>query len=205
MGRPALAPAAIDAFRDRLCDAALRRFAEDGYRGVTLRGLARELGVSHAMAYRYFVDKDAIFVECRRRCLARFTAYQRARLDGITDPAAAIRAGARSYVDFAIDEPHAFRVMFDLEQPAPASQRALRDAQRGAFDVLGAVVRRAVTAGVLRGEPAELTQMFWASIHGVASLHVGGQLGRRRTAHAVADAIATTMLAGLAPGPREAR
>ena len=50
MGRPALDSEAVADVRERVCEVALRRFAEDGYRAVTLRGIAREMGRSHAMA-----------------------------------------------------------------------------------------------------------------------------------------------------------
>ena len=48
-------------FRDRLCEAAERLFAEKGPDAVTMRQLASELGVSPMTPYRYFKDKDAVF------------------------------------------------------------------------------------------------------------------------------------------------
>ncbi|MEO8560186.1 MAG: helix-turn-helix domain-containing protein, partial [Rhodospirillales bacterium] len=45
-------------FRQRLLDAALRRFAEEGTSGISLRRLASDLGVSATTPYRYFHDKD---------------------------------------------------------------------------------------------------------------------------------------------------
>ena len=198
MPRPALTAVAIAAFRDRLCECAERRFAEEGYAAVTLRGLARELGVSHVMMYRYVADKDDLFAAVRLRCVERFAAYQEARLDRHPDPRAAILEGARSYVDFAFEEPHAFRVMFDLSQPHLAQYPALGDAHRRAFQLLEKVMRRAVDAGVVRGEPVALTRMFWAGIHGVAALHLAGQLSARKDAYALAEPLARTLLAGLA-------
>ena len=44
MPRAALSRKDIDAFREQLCAVAARRFAEHGFAGVTLRGLAAELG-----------------------------------------------------------------------------------------------------------------------------------------------------------------
>jgi AcrR family transcriptional regulator len=197
VARPALTADAIAAFRDRLCELALRRFAEDGYGAVTLRGLARELGVSHAMMYRYVVDKDDLFAAVRLRSVERFVAYQEPRLHGLDDPRQAILEGARSYLDFAIDEPHAFRVMFDLDQPHLREFPALRAAHRRAFRLLEGVVRRALAAGVVYGDPVVLTQQFWAATHGVAALHVAGQLTSRRAVHALAVSLAEALLAGL--------
>jgi AcrR family transcriptional regulator len=199
MGRPALDDEAISAFRDRLCEVALAQFAELGYRAVSLRGIARALGVSHALVYRYFEAKADVFVAVRRRCLERFSAYQEARLAGLAEPAEVIREGARSYIDFAHDEPHAFRVMFDLEQPPPAELPALRDAHQRAFRILERVIEAALAAGVIAGPPAQLTQLFWAGVHGVATLHLSGQLAGRQDARALAGELAETLLRGMKP------
>ena len=204
MARPALSETQVAAFRERLSELALRRFAEEGYGAVSLRGLARDLGVSHAMMYRYVTDKDDLFAEVRLRSVERFVAYQARRLAPIADPRDAIREGARSYLDFAVDEPHAFRVMADLSQPHLDAYPALERAHRRAFRLLEQIVRRAREAGVLAGEPAAVTRELWAATHGVATLYVSGQLRSRRAAHALAVSLAERLLAGHAPARRGA-
>jgi AcrR family transcriptional regulator len=200
MGRPALSEARIAAFRDELVELALRRFAEDGYAGVTLRGLARDLGVSHAMMYRYVADLDDLFAAVRLRSLERFAAYHEARLAPIDDAREALREGARSYVDFAASEPHAFRVLFDLHQPDLDAHPELKAAHRRAFRILEKILRRAVDTGVVRGDPAALTLKFWAATHGLVTLHLAGQLASRRALAALAVSMADALVAGLAPG-----
>jgi AcrR family transcriptional regulator len=202
VARPALSEAAIVAFRERLVDQALRRFAEEGYGAVTLRGLARELGVSHAMMYRYVADKDDLFAAVRLRSVERFVAYQEERLGGIADPCQAIREGARSYVDFAVDDPHAFRVMFDLSQPHLVAYPALERAHQRAFRILQKIVRRAIDAGVVAGDPTTVTQQLWAATHGIATLSLTGRLRARRATQALAVSMAEVLLAGLAPRNR---
>lgn len=204
MARPALNELAITAFRERLSELALRRFAEDGYASVSLRGLARELGVSHAMIYSYVADKDDLFMAVRLRAVERFVAYQGRRLQPIDDPREALREGARSYVDFAAQEPHAFRVMFDMNQPELVDYPALARAHRQAFKLLEGVVRRAITARVVAGDPVTVTKLLWASAHGVATLQLTGQPASRRSARALAEKMADVMLAGLAPGTKAA-
>src|ERR1700676_813715 len=54
-------------FREAMCDAAERLFAEHGTEAVTIRQLAGELGVSPMTPYRYFKDKDAILAAVRAR------------------------------------------------------------------------------------------------------------------------------------------
>jgi AcrR family transcriptional regulator len=202
VARPALSETAIAAFRERLVELALRRFAEDGYGAVTLRGLARQLGVSHAMMYRYVADKDDLFAAVRLRSVERFVAYQEARLQPIADPRQALLEGARSYVDFAVEEPDAFRVMFDLSQPHLDAYPELERAHRRAFQILEKIVRRAIAAGVLAGEPGTVTQQLWAATHGIATLALTGRLRARRGTRELVDSLAQVLLNGLAPRRR---
>ena len=66
-----LSTAEIADFRERLCDAAERLFAEHGAEAVTIRQLAAAVGVSSMTPYRYFKDKDAILAAVRARAFDR--------------------------------------------------------------------------------------------------------------------------------------
>src|ERR1700760_4149255 len=59
-------------FRERLCEAAERLFAERGPDAVTMRQLAAELGVSPMTPYRYFEDKEDILAAVRANGFNRF-------------------------------------------------------------------------------------------------------------------------------------
>ena len=86
MARPALRQHEIDRFRERLCQVATRRFAKQGYAGVSLRGLAGELGCSATTPYRYFRDKDEIFAAVRARAFARLADASEAVSGSELDP-----------------------------------------------------------------------------------------------------------------------
>ena len=53
-------PTAKAAFRDRLCEVALKIFVEEGLENLTMRRLAKELGISAMTAYNYFEDRNEI-------------------------------------------------------------------------------------------------------------------------------------------------
>ncbi|MFZ5815949.1 MAG: TetR/AcrR family transcriptional regulator [Bacillota bacterium] len=50
--------------RDRVLEAALRLFSENGYRGATTAEIARQAGVAEGTIYRYFRDKKELFLAC---------------------------------------------------------------------------------------------------------------------------------------------
>jgi AcrR family transcriptional regulator len=120
VARPSLRPDEIESFRERLCDAAMETFAEQGYEAVTLRGLAEKLGCSHATPYRYFADKREIFAAVCALGFDRFADALERAARGVADPEERLRAIGRAYFKFAMSQPHAYRIMFELREPVGA-------------------------------------------------------------------------------------
>ena len=151
-------------------------FAERGYRGVTLRSLAKALGVSAMTPYRYFENKDELFSMVRTEAFRRFADVQRDAVAGIEDPEEALRLLARTYVSFALDEPDAYHVMFELLQPPSGTYRELDEEQTRAFSYLHGAVETLVDAGGMEGDPLKRAHLLWAQVHGLVSLHLAGKL-----------------------------
>jgi AcrR family transcriptional regulator len=180
MPRVALQADDIAAFRRRATEAATRLFAAHGYDAVTMRAVADELGVSAMTPYRYVTGKDELFALVRAAAFRRFAE----RLEGsggrVSDPLARLRRLKKAYVQFAVDEADAYRIMFELRQPEDAARSAELDAQsRRAFGCLHDAVRAAVEAGALAGDPLTVAHLLWASTHGLVSLHLAGRLSAR--------------------------
>lgn len=195
MARPFLQEAQIEDFRERLCEAALRIFGERGYGSVTLRGLAGEIGCSHATPYRYFRDKAEIFAAVRARAFDRFTGFLEQRLEGAADAEQRVRRLARGYIEFALAQPHAFSVMFELEQPDAAAYPELRASEERSWRLLAETVRGAVDSGLIAGSINTLAHLFWAGIHGIVALHLAGKLTLGRSAAALVDPMTDALVA----------
>ena len=153
MARPALRPDEIESFRARLCETAMQMFADDGYDAVTLRALAEKLGCSHALPYRYFADKKEIFAAVCALGFERFAAALERAAAGVDDPEERLRVLARAYFRFALREPHAYRIMFELREPEREANAEYRVKEIRSWQVLLQAVELAVQAGVLAGEP----------------------------------------------------
>src|SRR3954471_12614144 len=96
-------------FRERLCEAAERLFAERGPDAVTMRQLAAELGVSPMTPYRYFHDKDDILAAVRTNGFNRFAqALETARAGGKSARAKGAAVG-EAYLAFAFRHPHTYK------------------------------------------------------------------------------------------------
>jgi AcrR family transcriptional regulator len=174
--RAALTVEELSAFRGRAVGAATRLFAEQGYQGVTVRSLAKALGVSPMTPYRYFENKAELFAMVRSEAFRRFADAQRDAVAGVGDPEDSLRLLGAAYVRFALDEPDAYRIMFELSQAPAGTYPELEAEQARAFSYLHEAVKRGVDAGLLEGEPLRRAHLLWAQTHGLVSLHLAGKL-----------------------------
>ena len=95
--------------------------------------------------------------------------------------------------------------MFEPEGPGAEATEEERAAERRAWSVLYEAVRRAVEEGVVAGDPTTQTQVFWASIHGLASLHLSGRLNLGRTTDSLVQSLMDGWLAPSRGGDKAAR
>lgn len=190
MPRPSLVADDISAFRRRAVAAATHLFAEQGYAAVTMRGLGAALGVSAMTSYRYLAGKEELFVLVRADAFRRFAdVLENALVAAAADPIARLLSLKDAYVRFGIDQPDAYRIMFELRGAAPAAGPAVTELtaqSRRAFGCLQRSVAEAVATGQLEGDPLTLAHLFWAGTHGLVSLHLAGQLGMGRSIHQLA-------------------
>ncbi len=176
MGRAALSEEEIQTFRERLVEIATRLFVRDGYAGVTLRAIAREMGCSPMTPYRYFRDRDEIFAAVRAAAYREFAEAQEAAILPGQSPLERLAALGRAYVAFALERPDAYRLQFSLSQPCPDGYPDVREGELRAWHPLSRAVEEAVRAGELEGDPEVLAHLLWSATHGLVSLHLAGKL-----------------------------
>ncbi len=194
MGRHPLSAEEIEAQRARVVRAAEHLFAEHGYEGVTLRALAQSLGLSHTAAYRYFDGKAGIFAAARQAAYGRFAEAQEQAVRESADLRARLRRLGDAYIRFALDEPDAYRLMFELKRPSGSD--APSAAERRAWLPLRETIGEAIEAGLMQGDPDIVAHLFWAGLHGILSLHLAGKLRHGTTIHDLEAPMRAMMLAG---------
>jgi AcrR family transcriptional regulator len=183
-------------FRERLCEAAERLFAEKGPDAVTMRQLAAELGVSPMTPYRYFHDKDDILAAVRANGFNRFADALDAARSRALSPRAKGAAVGEAYLDFAFAHPNTYKLMFDLDQPHEEKYPELVAAGRRARQTMTGYVDDQVAGSVFKGDPETIGLMFWAATHGAVVLELAGKLppGAARKLH---HDLSTTLAKGL--------
>ena len=158
--------------REELIDAATEVIAESGdANGLSLRGLARRLGIAAPSIYRHFRDADELKLAVVDRAFMEFVAERDRSRSAIEDPADGLRAGCRAYCRFALSHPGPYRFMFSHESPAHGRQSPVGVA---AFDALTSSIRRCQESGVSSApeDARQLAANVWAALHGIVLLHL---------------------------------
>jgi len=166
----------FEAVRARIGAAATALYAAGGVGAITMRDIAKKLGRSPMGLYRYFADREEILAFVRTDAFDRFSdALERAFASG-DDVFARARAVGRAYFDFALANPQAYRLMFDLDPPDEAKHPQLRRAGKRAGETVTRHVKDLVAAGIVHGDPKIVGNALWAASHGVIVLHLAGRL-----------------------------
>ncbi|MEF9881128.1 TetR/AcrR family transcriptional regulator [Streptomyces sp. P9-A4] len=160
--------------RERLIVATARELAEQqGWDAVTTRRLAERIEYSQPVLYSHFRGKREIIGAVALQGATEMAVALREATAGADGPRARVAALARGYLDFAERNPAVYDALFQLDgglayaredTPAP-----LKDAFAALLECLGEVAGDGVHPGVF-------TEVFWASLHGIATLTRAGRL-----------------------------
>lgn len=165
-----------------LISGALEEVRKVGAEKVSLRGVASAIGVSASAAYHYFPDKDALLGATGERTFDLLGTRMQSAFDAIKgdDPKGAeerFRAIGMAYIDFAVEEPHLFRLAFGAYciNPITNGFAGLRDA-----GVAGSLLARALDDLLRHGVISQQARRYgevlaWSAVHGLAMLILENQ------------------------------
>lgn len=137
---------------------------------LSLRQLARDVGVSATAVYRHFPDKQALLTALAIEGIAQLGRFQQAAAQKAASDVATFPATGQAYVRFALANPALFRLIFSQREPV---------GQTVFGDNLPAQMLRAMAAASVGGDPEETRRLMiqaWAVVHGLAMLMLDKQL-----------------------------
>ena len=143
---------------------------QHGLDGLSLRELARQIGVSHAAPRRHFADRQALLDALAESGFARLGAELRgaAELAG-EDYEARLRATNLAYVRFAVNDAALLELMFAGKHREQAG--ALHEAADRAFLVILQLIEEGQAGDVLEaGDPERIGLLLFATMQGIAAL-----------------------------------
>jgi AcrR family transcriptional regulator len=157
-----------------IVQAARRVIGELGFADASMERIAHEAGVSKGTIYLYFRNKEDHFHEIARHAAARLMALTDACVE-MPDASIARDDFARAYVDFALGQPHLYRVMANVDLMPYIADRTLEAPGRRLADRYRDLYARGIAAGQIRDANPEYELMIdWSLLHGFVSNVLSG-------------------------------
>jgi AcrR family transcriptional regulator len=174
--------------RAALLERAEETLSERGVRELSLRELARDIGVSHAAPRRHFADKQALLDALAEDGFVRLEQeIHDALAAAAPDFTARLAALAHAYVRFATRHAALLELMFTSKY-RPGADR-LREAAERTFAAPLALIEEGQAAGeVAAGDPASVAMVAFATLQGLAAMANRGMLEGAALDHVVAEA-----------------
>ena len=151
---------------------AMAIIGETGIEELSLRDVARRLGVSHQAPYKHFPSRDHLLAEIVSRAFAAFAQHLDARRRS-QNPREDLAAMGRAYLDYALEHPLHYRLMFGTPLPDPHQHPEMMRSAQHAFSLLcDCLTQMFADAGHASAKSAvELDALFvWSTMHGLASI-----------------------------------
>ena len=155
--------------RAALLRAALEMLQESGETDLSLRAVARRAGVSPAAPYRHYADREAL-VSAVAAVGYRELAQQLAAAHPSPSTPDELASVAIAYVQFALERPALFRIMFT--EPCDRDN----DERVAATAAVSQYVRAIVERTFPQANAEDLATAVWALVHGLAFLHLDAKL-----------------------------
>ncbi|MCC5032891.1 TetR/AcrR family transcriptional regulator [Streptomyces sp. WAC 00631] len=160
--------------RERLIVATARELAEQqGWDAVTTRRLAERIEYSQPVLYSHFRGKREIIGAVALEGAAEMAAALRAATRTANGPRARVSALARAYLDFAERNPAVYDAMLRLDGGLAFAHEDTPEPLKDAFAALLENLEEVAGDGV---HPGLFTEVFWAALHGLATLTRAGRL-----------------------------
>lgn len=161
--------------RAELLDTAIAQLRETAAEDLSLRALARSVGVSQTAPYRHFADKGELLAAMATRGYRDLLdELRRAGKDADDNPRDQLFAFAHAYVDYAASNPQLFKLMFGPAVQPAEKYPELRQASRDTFALVQDILQRGVDRGMFEpmDDIAYLANSAWSSIYGLSTLLV---------------------------------
>jgi AcrR family transcriptional regulator len=193
-----------DNLRRQLIDATVELLKEDEISQLSMRKVAKKVGVSHNALYRHFSDKNALLEVVAEEGFMMFRDALQAAVDQYPNqPLKQLQNSGVAYVEFALKNPSYFRLMFGAYRTSPIQnlpnlaqkqedmstilvEQLVQGVQSNptgfnvkgeAFMVLLNTIFRCQQAGLMKTDnPKTQALACWSIVHGLAMLLLDGQI-----------------------------
>jgi AcrR family transcriptional regulator len=161
--------------RSLVLEKAKALFLQEGYANITLRRIARAIGYTPATIYLYFQSKDEILYELHNEGFRLLYEYKMKIGEAGTSSAMdRLLKGGEIYIDFALDNPDYYELMFNMPEPRKFMALHKKDSDDYAmrsYEFLRTSVQMCKNDGYFKDVDVDTAAFtFWSVVHGMVAL-----------------------------------
>ena len=170
-----------NSLREKILDISRHLLYNDGHTSLSMRGIAKEVGVSATSIYLHFDNKDHLLHTLIEESVEALSASIEERVNHNSDVISQFEAIIQGYADFALSHPEKYQIIYMVRSDAMARypKEKFRKARR-CYELLVKVIESGVREGVMEeDEPLTAAYSIWAQLHGVISVVLNQRLDSR--------------------------
>jgi AcrR family transcriptional regulator len=158
--------------RQRIEDAAMQMFLEDGYNKTSIRNIADAIEYSPATIYLYYKDKDELLYAVQKQAFDKLLdTFEREAAD--PDPWVRLEQICKAYVRFGLTHEELYDLMFIIRAPMNVDEKLHETNGRDCFSYVFDCLMECIKKGLVRMEDPRTGMLsIWAMGHGLVSLQV---------------------------------
>ncbi len=161
-----------------LLNASLQILKEEGYKALSLRKAATLAGVSQSAPYRHYNDLESLYADIAEEGF-RMLAERQRRLQSRyrKNPLLLFRESGVCYVEFALEFPDLFRIMYGNQIESHSKYESLVKTENDSFQIIVEIIQACEKAGLVKpGNTETSATSAWTMVHGIAVLLSGKQV-----------------------------
>ncbi len=179
MARKARSAAEIEEIRGRIIEEAMKLILEAGFDNLSLRKLARRVGMSATNIYYYYSSKDEIYLSIQIKGFGLLQQHLEA-VPVAEDPYDTLRRMLMAYLEFGFNNPDYYQIMLNSDTPRYLEYKGVNQAVEPiAFDAKQMAVKAiAVPLKIIRplsgnreDDAYFRAYQMWITLHGIVTLN----------------------------------
>jgi AcrR family transcriptional regulator len=161
-----------------ILEAAKELFITKGLESTSIRNIAEKIEYSPATIYLYYKDKNEIVHALHSEGFKMLVSHFEV-LGHITNPFERLKGMGRAYIQFAVQNPDIYQLIFIMKEPLKHVANCFEDWDEGdrAFDILLKTIEDCQRAGYFKQfDKTLLSFVIWSTMHGLCALRTSGHM-----------------------------
>ncbi len=184
MAKPPRPKEEVEQIKEKILNAALDIIIREGYENLSMRNIARRIGMTAANLYNYFSSKDELYLTLLRNAFQKLNNSLRYMVRDVNDPLQKLMRIGEAYINFAIKNKNYYEIMLMTSAPRYSDfigtemERLAYESKKTGIEVFNFILDILTEAfpEVGPGKARLILLELWSNLHGIVSLYNYGVL-----------------------------